>query len=70
MPSNPKRVLRPKEAAEWLGCSVNFLEKLRCYGGGPRFIRVGKRTLGYDIEDLQAWLESKKVANTTEAGRG
>lgn len=64
------RRLSPVQAAEYLGDgkspSVKTLEKWRCVGGGPRFIRVGSRIM-YDSRDLDAWLDERKFANTAEA---
>jgi predicted DNA-binding transcriptional regulator AlpA len=55
--------LRVAEAADYIGISKSTLDKLRCYGGGPIFIKVGARVV-YDRMDLDAWLAGKKVANT------
>ena len=45
-------------AAEILGVSVSFLNKLRCYGGGPRFQKVGGRIVRYNVVALRDWAES------------
>jgi predicted DNA-binding transcriptional regulator AlpA len=50
-------------AADYVGISKSTLDKLRCYGGGPVYIKVGKRVV-YDRMDLDAWLAGKRVANT------
>jgi predicted DNA-binding transcriptional regulator AlpA len=51
-----KRVLRQREAAHYLSCSESTLEKLRVFGGGPVFVKIGARTVGYIVEDLERWL--------------
>ena len=51
-----KKVLREIEAAKYCGSSVSTFSKLRCYGGGPAFCKLGRRVV-YRIEDLDAWLE-------------
>ena len=35
-------------------------------GDGPRFVRLGSRSVGYDIMDLDAWLDARKVVSTSE----
>ncbi len=55
-----RRVLRTPDAASYLGLSASTLEKLRIAGGGPRFIRLGGRAVGYDIRDLDEWLDSQR----------
>ena len=65
MISQPQN-LRPCEAAEYVRHAPQTLAKLRCYGGGPRYIKSGRLVL-YARADLDAWLESKKRASTSEA---
>ena len=55
-----KRILRTPAAGEHVGLSASMLEKLRMRGGGPRFIRLGSRAIGYDIRDLDAWLDGQR----------
>jgi excisionase family DNA binding protein len=58
--------LRVPEAADYVGISKSTLDKLRCYGGGPVYIKVGARVV-YDRTDLDQWLAGRKVANTAES---
>ena len=55
-----RRVLRTPDAASYLGLSASTLEKLRIAGGGPRFVRLGGRAVGYAVEDLDAWLDRQR----------
>ena len=55
-----KRVLRTLEAAEYVGLAASTLEKMRVTGEGPRFLRLGGRAIGYDIKDLDAWLDGQR----------
>jgi len=57
--------LRPPAAADYTGTRPQHLAKLRVYGGGPRFIKIGKKIL-YDCDDLDAWLNKNKHASTSE----
>lgn len=52
-------------AADYLGSSASTLNKLRCYGGGPKFIKIGKKVV-YDQADLDAWMAARKRASTSE----
>ncbi|MBF0612981.1 MAG: helix-turn-helix domain-containing protein [Magnetococcales bacterium] len=52
-------------AAQYVGCSRSKLEKLRLYGDGPLFIKIG-RTVVYRRQDLDAWLEMNTRNSTSE----
>lgn len=56
-------------ASKRTGMSVSTLEKLRVYGGGPRFAKVGARggRVVYRISDLDEWLASRIVSSTSES---
>jgi predicted DNA-binding transcriptional regulator AlpA len=53
------------QAANYTSISKSSLDKLRVYGGGPLYIKVGARVV-YDRLDLDTWLIGKKVANTSQ----
>jgi hypothetical protein len=53
------------QAATYTNISKSSLDKLRVYGGGPLYIKVGARVI-YDRLDLDTWLVGKKVANTSQ----
>ncbi|GGF66918.1 hypothetical protein GCM10007301_28190 [Azorhizobium oxalatiphilum] len=55
--------IRVADAAKHLGMSVSTLNKLRCYGGGPAFFKLG-RTVVYSPADLDAWLAERKRTST------
>jgi hypothetical protein len=57
--------LRPPAAADYAGIQTQHLARLRVYGGGPRYIKIGKNVL-YDTNDLDAWLNANKFTNTSE----
>ncbi len=50
--------VRVREAAEYVGLSKSTLDKLRCFGGGPRYLKLG-RAVVYAKSDLDAWLADK-----------
>ena len=53
------------EAAKYTGLSQSTLTKLRVFGGGPYFIKA-RRSVLYDRPDLDAWLNARKHASTSE----
>jgi predicted DNA-binding transcriptional regulator AlpA len=57
--------LRVGCAAAYLGIGVGTLNKLRTYGGGPRYSKLG-HTVVYDSADLDAWATERKVRSTSE----
>jgi hypothetical protein len=44
------------------------LNKLRTYGGGPRYAKLGAVVV-YDPADLDAWAAERKVRSTSEPVR-
>lgn len=49
-------LLTTKQAAEYLGLGVSTLERHRCFGTGPRFLKLSNgKTVRYRREDLEAW---------------
>lgn len=59
---------RTRQAADYLQVSKSLLDKLRCYGGGPVYAKLGS-TVIYSSDDLDAWLTTKKrqPANDNQA---
>jgi predicted DNA-binding transcriptional regulator AlpA len=58
--------MRAAEAANYLRMAGSTLAKLRCYGGGPRFAKVGPRIVVYDKSDLDAWLADRICRSTAD----
>lgn len=54
--------------AKELNCEVKTLQAWRCRGGGPPWIRVG-RLVRYRPQDVEAWIESRRVCSTSEQAR-
>ncbi|AMJ61969.1 helix-turn-helix transcriptional regulator [Bosea sp. PAMC 26642] len=59
------RKLPTREAATYLGIGASTLNKLRIFGGGPKFISIGTRVV-YDPRDLDAWCAGKKRSSTSD----
>lgn len=60
-----KRCLTEKEASQYLGMSISYLQKDRSEGKikkrtpGPKFLKIGK-SVRYLKEELDQWLEAHK----------
>ena len=58
-------LLTPQEAAADLRVSKSYLDKLRVYGGGPQFLRFGRKVL-YRKSDLNFWAAQHRFKSTSE----
>ncbi len=63
----PNGLLRVREAAARLGLSKSTLDKMRCEGRGPRYVKITSKLVGYDPADLDAYAEGRKRQSTSEA---
>ena len=64
MLNSPAIVLNTEQAAVRLGLSNSTLAKLRLYGGGPTFSKLGKRVV-YRPEDLDDWIAANRFRSTS-----
>jgi predicted DNA-binding transcriptional regulator AlpA len=58
--------MRTSEAARYLAVSESLLEKLRLRGTGPRYAKLGKKIVVYEVADLDAWADAAKRSSTSE----
>lgn len=58
-------LLNVREAAARLGLSKSTLDKMRCAGKGPRFIKPTDRAVRYDPDDLEAWIAGRRRSKTS-----
>lgn len=63
----PTERLNNREAADYLGLKAATLNKWRCHGDGPPFIKVG-RLIRYRKTDLDAFLQAGARASTSDPG--
>jgi predicted DNA-binding transcriptional regulator AlpA len=49
--------LNTKQAGTYIGIGKSTLDKLRCTGGGPAYIQIGRRVL-YEPAELDRWVKS------------
>lgn len=61
--NGPWRETEP--AARRGGFASSTFEKLRCYGGGPRYSKRGRKVVYHD-DDVDAWLRETMVNSTSE----
>ena len=60
------RWMNTEGAAEHTGFAASTLEKMRTYGGGPRFAKCGGRSIRYRLSDLDDWMAANVVSSTSE----
>ncbi len=65
MTNPPMTVLNADQAAMHLGLSKSTLAKLRLYGGGPAFSKLGRRVV-YLPKDLHDWVNANRFHSTAE----
>ena len=62
--------LRPPAAGEYLGgVSTSTLAKWRLTGFGPAYSKAGRNVV-YHMQDLDAWLVSRRRLSTSDTGEG
>ena len=57
--------LTVQETASYTRLAKSTLDHLRVVGGGPYFIKLGRKVL-YDVADLDRWLEAHKQQSTAD----
>ena len=60
----PVALLTVEQAAIYLGLARSTLNKWRCHGGGPTFIKLG-RAVRYRQEDLEGFLNEGAATSTS-----
>lgn len=58
-------LLTVEQAALRLGLAVSTLNKWRCHGGGPHYIKMG-RAVRYRQSDLDGFVAKRIAASTAE----
>lgn len=58
-------LLRPSQAAAYLGISPSTLAKFRLTGDGPPFIKLGSKCVAYRREDIETWLDTRLRRSTS-----
>ena len=55
-----------REAAAYLGLAVSPLNQWRCYGPGPKYLKLG-RAVRYTKDELDSFLETRLFRSTLGA---
>lgn len=58
--SEGKTYLSTPEIAEHLGVSASWLNKLRMWGEGPPFYKLGARCVVYELAEVDRWVEAHR----------
>ncbi len=59
-------LINTKQLAQLIDSSEPSLARMRCQGGGPRFIKIG-RSVKYRLVDVEEWLATCERQSTSEA---
>lgn len=65
---DPAAMISTAEAADYLGLKPQTLRGWRVTGGGPPYIRYGKKGRGavyYRISDIDAWVDERRWPHTS-----
>ena len=64
--------MEPLKSTEEAGGLVRLkpqtMRSLRSKGGGPAFVRLSSNRVGYRVEDLEAWIQSRTRRSTCDPG--
>lgn len=63
----PERLLTAREVATWVGMTPSALSQLRFKGRGPKFRKLGPKTVRYVQSDVQAWIDEAERTPSAEA---
>lgn len=66
LPEGCEPAFTTPQASTYTGLAEAYLEKLRSVGGGPRFIRYGRRAVRYRKRDLDDWMSRHECGSTSE----
>ncbi len=61
------RIYSEKWAADFLGLSSRTLQNMRKDGGGPIFVKISERRVGYTLSALRTWVVSRSMRSTADS---
>ena len=64
LPSDPDTLITRRDVPLYVPVAAQTLAKLAVIGGGPRYVRVGRRA-AYRAGDLKTWLQSRSRFHTS-----
>jgi predicted DNA-binding transcriptional regulator AlpA len=59
-------LVKVRGASKVTGFSESQLNKLRVYGGGPEYIKIGKSVF-YELSALHAWIAAHRRSSTSQS---
>lgn len=62
-------LLSEQQVEEIYGLSKRWLQKMRCYGNGPKFLKIGKKAVRYRIADIETFLAAHERSSTSAQSR-
>lgn len=65
-------LLTTRQAAAYLAISAKSLERYRCEGTGPTYVKTGpgkRARVRYRLADLDAYIERQRFTSTSAYGR-
>ena len=63
--SSSNALMTVQQAADYLGLAVSTLNKWRCLGGGPVFLKMG-RAVRYRQKNLDSYMETAERQSTSD----
>ena len=60
-------LLTPPAVAVMLRVNTKVLERWRGAGGGPRFVRLTRKTIRYQLSDIEAFIAARLRSSTASA---
>jgi hypothetical protein len=61
MDTPAKNTLSAHDAAQYIGLSYVYLAQLRMRGKGPTYHKLARKKVVYKVDDLDAWLNARRV---------
>jgi predicted DNA-binding transcriptional regulator AlpA len=61
-------ILTNEQAAAVIGFHPSYLAKARLSGAGPKYLKIGARSVRYRRSDIDAWLADKARISTSDPG--
>lgn len=65
MTNEKQTLLTAKQVGQAYGIATSTLAKMRLSGGGPVFVKLGRRVL-YRQDDLNNWVSENRFRSTSE----
>lgn len=62
-------LIHEREAAQFLGMSIAWMQRSRWHGDGPPYIKI-KHAVRYRMSDLETWVAGRVQKSTSQHGGG